>query len=341
MSAVKKTATPKNNGGEESSVGAMMDAAAERLPQYKSYIVMAKPHVITVVNFMDACYPYLVKAWEFCLLMWKKLEPYNPQQFFPFIFGLILCFFGGSYLTLVAAAEAVRMTTWDSMVKSAKIIHTNYQQAKVASAKDDEVDADGDGIADVKQISKQDLVSRKVYLVMKSVNPDQASEALALIWGSMLSIIATLRVQFAQAVTLGVSIGGMLHQNFAQTIEPKMDALLPAELKKWSPTIVRYAFRSVGVTFAWFMQRIISGFHSAVRGGNMCVLNGIRLLKVFKYLGEDFPEEGPKVSAMSWAIAMLGFYWQLSNGFSLPFPLNILFFPVTIVEYTLEYWVGM
>jgi len=267
MSAVKK----QTKTSEEGTVAAMMDAAAERLPKYASYIQKAKPHVVTVCNLLDALYPYLVQAWDMCQLVWKKMEPYNPQQFFPFIFGLILCFFGGSYLTLVAAVEAVRMTTWDSMVKSAKVIHQNYETAKEASAKDDLEDKDGDGIADVKQISKQELVHRKVYLIMKSVNPDQASEALALIWGSMLSIIATLRVQFAQAVTLGVSIGGMLHQNFAKMIEPKLDEILPAELKKWSPTIIRYFFRSIGVTFAWFMQRIISGFHSAIRGGNLCV----------------------------------------------------------------------
>eukprot|EP01084_Bolivina_argentea_P133912 236310_1 len=132
MSAVKKPTTKKES---DSTVGALLDQAAERMPAYANYINKAKPHVVTVCNFLDAMYPYLVKAYDFCLQLWAKLEPYNPQQFFPFIFGLVLCFFGGSYLTLVAAVEAVRMTTWDNMVKSAKVIHTNYQAAKEASAK--------------------------------------------------------------------------------------------------------------------------------------------------------------------------------------------------------------
>ena len=340
MSAVKKQAQSKKVE-EESAVGAMMDSACDRLPKYATYIKQAKPHVIMVCNGLDAMYPYVVKAWEFLLMVWKKMEPYDPQQFFPFAFGLILCFFGGSYVTLVAAVEAVRMTTWERMVEATKVIWSNYVVARDASAKDDLVDDDNDGIADVKQITKQELVHRKVYLVMKAVNPDQASEALSLIWASMMAVVATLRVQFAQAVTLGVSIGSMLHTNFANKVEPALTEVLPVELQKWAPTMTRYLFRSVGVTFAWFLQRIISGFHSAARGGNLAVVNGIRLAKKHKYLAADFPEEGTKVSAMSWGLAMVGFYWQVSNGFSLPFPLNLLFFPVTIMEWMLEYWVGL
>ena len=39
-------------------------------------------------------------------------------------------------------------------------------------------------------------------------------------------------------------------------------------------------------------------------------------------------------------LALVGFYWQLSNGFSLPFPLNFFLLPVTVLESVLGYFVA-
>ncbi len=318
-----------------------MDQAAERLPKYADYIKAAKPYVVKAADAADAAWPHAVKAFEKCQELWKKLEPYDPEQFFPLLFGLILCFFGGSYLTLIAAVEAVRLTVWEKLSKAVKDMYQNYCVALEASQKDDMVDDNGDGVPDVQQISKKDLITRKVYVVAKAVNPEKMSEALGLLWGAVLSVIATLRIQFAQAITLGCSLGTMLHTNFDKNLQPVITQALPTELQKWAPVLSRYTFRSIGVTFAWFMQRIISGFHCAIRGGNMFVTNAVKLAKKHNYLPADFEEESPKVTAAATAVALLGFYWQFSNGFALPFPLNVLLLPVTIAEWILEYWVGL
>lgn len=49
---------------------------------------------------------------------------------------------------------------------------------KEASDKDDLIDDNNDGIADVLQINKRELATRKVKLAIKSCNPDVISEAL-------------------------------------------------------------------------------------------------------------------------------------------------------------------
>ena len=45
---------------------------------------------------------------------------------------------------------------------------------------------------------------------------------------------------------------------------------LPADQKKWAEPIISYACRSTAISIAWMIQRVISAFHSAMRGGIMC-----------------------------------------------------------------------
>ncbi len=40
---------------------------------------------------------------------------------------------------------------------------------------------------------------------------------------------------------------------------------------------------------------------------------------------------------IQWSIALIGFYFQFSSGFSLSFPLNVLLLPFTILEYMITW----
>jgi hypothetical protein len=73
----------------------------------------------------------------------------------PAIAGFVLVFFGGNFFTLAAAVEAYRMIGFDETKTALVALHKSYKVAMEASKKDDEVDDDGDGIADVKQISSK------------------------------------------------------------------------------------------------------------------------------------------------------------------------------------------
>ena len=55
------------------------------------------------------------------------------------------------------------------------------------SKKDDKVDADGDGVADTKQIDGKELVKRKVKLVLTKMDPEKVNTAIASIYKGMLS----------------------------------------------------------------------------------------------------------------------------------------------------------
>jgi hypothetical protein len=69
-----------------------------------------------------------------------------------------------------------------------------------------------DGIADVDELSRKDLFSRKFKLLLRTTNPDVLYSALTALWVQFLGICVTLRVQFAQTVTLGVAIGEAIEQ---------------------------------------------------------------------------------------------------------------------------------
>ena len=49
--------------------------------------------------------------------LWDKIQPYQPKLLFPAFFGLIICFFGGDFLTLIAAIEAYKMCGWTYIIE--------------------------------------------------------------------------------------------------------------------------------------------------------------------------------------------------------------------------------
>lgn len=325
---------------DDSMVAVMFDEAAVRVPQYATYIKTAKPYFVAAGDAADKAWPYAVKLWDASWLLWEKLQPYGPEQFFPLIFGIVLCFFGGSYVTLIAAMEAIRLTVWDQLRDSVKVLYSNYCKARDVSAKDDQVDADGNGVADVREITKRNLLTRKVHLVLKTIDPEQTSQALGLAWGAVMAVVATLKVKFAQSVTLGSSLGSMLHKRVDETLTPALADVLPAELKKWAPVTCRIGCNLFGVMVAWFLNRVISGFHSAIRGGHLVVTNLILLGQKHGYAADIEPTSS-KATALAFLVAGMGFYWQLSNAFGLPFPLNVLFLPLSILEWFIEFAVGV
>ena len=59
------------------------------------------------------------------------------------MYSLIMCFFGGSYLTLIAAVEAYKMVGYESSLKCITTLIEDFKKVVEANKKDDSVDADG------------------------------------------------------------------------------------------------------------------------------------------------------------------------------------------------------
>lgn len=327
-------------GGKQrtSLIQGFIEEAGNRLPQYKKQIDAVGPVLVKIADAVDASYPYCVQGYKKGVQLWELAQPYNPQRFFPLLLGFSMCFFGGSFVTLIAAVEAVRLSVWERLWAGLQVLYKNYTIAEEQSKKDDEVDADGNGVADVLEISDRELLTRKLYVFARSVDPQQVSDASLSIWSAVLAVIATLRVHFAQAITLGTSLGEMAQNHLAPVTQPLLQQALPQELQKWVPVANGFLFKFTGVIAAWFLSRIISGFHAAVRGASLLVTHALILAK--EHGVDTFDPQSTKATALSMFVAFLGFYWQLSNGFSIPFPLNFLLLPLTFSEWLLSFLVS-
>ena len=328
----------------ETMVKGGLDSIAKLAPtEYAEYVTKLKPVVEPVFDVLYAILPYFALAGTKMNVAWEMAQPYHPEELGTALLGLLMVFFGGTYLTTIAAFEAFRQCGWERTERHLRILFQNYAKAKIAFAKDDEEDADGDGVPDVLQISSNELYRRKALLIAKSVEPDDVSNAMAGIWSGVFGVVCVLRIQFAAAVTLGAAIGDVLHKGVHQYLQPTLSDMVPQEhnyLKKWVPTVVKYLCRSFAVTIAWLLQRVISAFHSAIRGSEMAIKGITLYLKRHGHI-QAVPVEGSQLwFVLNICLAFVGFMWQIRSGFALSFPWNLLFFPITIVEWILVNIVG-
>merc|ERR1711971_103589 len=127
---------------------------------------------------------------------------------------------------------------------------------------------------------------------------------------------------------------------------PLIWALGP-DLKHWVNTIIDSTVKIFCILFAWYLQAFISAFYSGLRGGKMFATGAFELMKEQGILQKmpDFlvPDKQPfnpdttYVDEMiAYPLAAVGFYVQVHYNFALPFPVNIVFLPLTFVEYALE-----
>jgi len=172
------------------------------------------------------------------------------------------------------------------------------------------------------------------------MNPERASAALSGIYMGFLAVVAVLRVEFAQTVALGATIGSIFERGASHLLESVLKSAIPKDFHKWIPVLISYGCRIIGVSIAWTVQRYISAFYSAIRGAQMCVKGGLDYLKKEGHT-VPFDETSIIAAAGIAALAFLGFWWQVGTGFSIPFPLNVLLLPLSLLEYFLTWWVAV
>ena len=184
-------------------------------------------------------------------------------------------------------------------------------------------------------------------------------------------MIATLKLQFAKTITLGSSISKGLETHLQPLLLPTMKSLLPRRHRKWAQLALSLSFKSIAISIAWSIRRVISCYHSAIRGGLLCSKNILLYLRCMGYLSDNnnksssssdadassrssgggvgdskHDDDGSKNAiglnallqiefVLGYLLALCGIVFQLSFGFSLPFPLNVILFPITIIEYIL------
>jgi len=241
-------------------------------------------------------------------------------------------------MATIACVEAFRISGWDRVKNGFTLLWEDYKVFKKVSDEDDTRDDDNDGIPDVQQVSSQQLITRKLKIFLMNCSPQKLQEALSGIYTGLVSVLATLRLQFARTITLGSTIGEVIAPPAIKYGHPIIAAVIPADYHKWIDVVLTYIARSIGVSIAWTLNRIVATVHSAMRGSQIFCEAFARWTakRGFTMLSRGYWDE-----IFVAACAVLGFYVQIKSWFSLPWLLYLPLFPVVFMERILQYLIGL
>lgn len=300
----------------------------------------AGPILTATGAVFDAVQPLVIKLCAFITQVRAAMRERNLDQFLPALLGLVLAFFGGEYVLTIATVEAFRLGGWDKTKTCLGILYTSYQTALKASREDDQRDDNNDGVADVKQISKKELASRKMLLCLEVCDPMEVTGALNGLTAACCAVLATLRIQFARIVTLGLSISQFLNAHAERHMRAPLQQVVPPKYHKWIGPGVSYACKSLGISLAWIAGRFLAAIQSGLRGGQLFTRCLFTYLRRTGHMTTDVDEKDPLFIGVSVVVACAGIWWQVKNFFRIPFPFNIVLFPLSLLESTLSFLVG-
>jgi len=259
-----------------------------------------------------------------------------PYHLVMAVFGLILCFFGGTFPMTIAAYEAFHTCGWENTQACIRDLQESFAKIKKEDDADNLKDENHDGIADVDEIGNEELVKRKTALWMRAADPDKISSATMSLYTACLAVLAALKVQFAKTVALGIAIGNAIRPIAAKFVAPALAQALPEAYHHWINTIINATCKTIAVLIAYKVQQIISAFHSGIRGGLFFARQAIKFTNSHGWTQID-EEKTYLDEGIGWFMAFLGIYVQLSHNFGLPFPINLLLLPFSVLEYVI-YW---
>lgn len=286
-------------------------------------ITVALPHILFCCS----------KAWAF-----YKALPKNAVKFWS---GFIFCFFGGLYPVAFAAVQAAEHGGRAKVVESLTALAEEATVILEHSKKDDKLDEDKDGVEDVKQIDGTKFAMRKFNLVVTKMNPKKVDAAIATLYRVWLSVVAVLMVQFARTISLALSISDFIKTPVDRFITPTIVMATPTAYERWVPVVLGWAIKSFAMSIAWTIQAVISAVASALTGGKMMAEAFFQFCVKQKWdMGGMIPADPSKSyldEALMYVFAVLGIYFQFRMHFDMPFPFNLILWPLELFEYYLKW----
>lgn len=305
----------------------ILDELSKRAPaKIAPYVKKMAPHAAVMIVHILAAMPYVLKA---CIAVHQFIKSL-PEKVIYAGLGFAVCFFGGIFPATIAAVEAWNLCGGQDAINCVKLLYKEALKVQEAHEEDEKKDDDGNGIPDVKEGTAKQQVVRKISIAAQAVDPELVSRSMVGIYTGWIGVIAILKIKFAKTVTLGERIGEQVYR-VACRAEPALLEVVQEEHRKWVPLGVRWACKMSAMIVAWWIQRVISAFHSAIRGGHLFgkyLVEYLHEKEMIKFNHEDtYVDE-----AVGWALAAAGLLFQFSMGFHLTFPLNLLLWPMQLVE---------
>lgn len=268
------------------------------------------------LNAFKPCLAGAAVCCEVCLPIYGQIAYYIakfcaslPTDVFGVVWGLCLVFFGGFYPLTMAAFEAARQCGGSDTYEALHDIAVQLSKYKKMSAKDDLIDADHNGVADVEEITGVQLAKRKHGVLLKATDPQVLDKAFKGVYTAWIAVLAVLKIQFAQMIALGTAIGGFAAQLLRVPATQVMVHVMDKDSHKWIPTYISYTCKGIAVIIAYHVQKIITAFYSATRGGLMVFRCLFAILDRCGVVHVD-PNETYLDEVFGWTLAAVGFYFQ-------------------------------
>jgi len=191
---------------------------------------MAKPVFDAIVYAI----PIIIKYYHMLRVMIEQL----PSTAFNALVGFIFCFFGGLYPVLFAAVQAAEHSGRKAVMDSVSVLSQEVMKIIEESKKDDQIDYDKDGKADVGQMETKEFVQRKLLLVLSKMDPNKIDTAISSIYKVWLAVAAVLTIEFAQTIALALSIADFIKQPVNRYLTPLVQKIIPDKYDKWVPVVL-------------------------------------------------------------------------------------------------------
>ena len=264
-------------------------------------------------------------------------------------------------LLLAAMVGAGRLALWDAEavakaeVKLAALAVEALAEATALTARAEAAEADA---AEARAQVAEALPRMKAALDKQLAQPylepaqlplrsgERTLRAYSYVWAALLAVLATLRLEFAASTAIALGIVDMVKFPAVRIATPGILALLGPTLKHWCNPLIEFTLAFIGIVVAWYAKATIAAFYAAVRGGRLFAqgffglivdqaAKGIQICPGL--VGKDFdPNESVLDEIVGFIIAAQGFMFQLTQGFVLPFPFNVLLLPLSAVEWILR-----
>lgn len=286
---------------------------------------------------VDIVGKYVIIAYNKSLQFYKLLAPYHPNLLLNLFIGLSMILFGGHFMLLLAVIEAYRMCGWTETKQHFITLYQNYVNLKSVLDKDNAVDDNKDGVADVLQISESELLTRRLKLFMQSCNPNELAGTMGSIYAGFIAMLATVKLQFARTISLGVSLGEAVSKPVTEYVTPYAQNYVPQQYHQWIGGAISYAFKLVAMWLAMYQQRVISAFNAAVRGASLftSTLSQYATIYGYAHLADE-----QKMKYLGYVLVSYGVYSQVTSAFRLGLVFGFLLSPVVAVESIINYFVA-
>jgi len=169
------------------------------------------------------------------------------------------------------------------------------------------------------------------------VDPNQVSSSVVGLVSGALSVLATLTVTVAQAITIGSSLGDTLYSLVEYYIKPVIEQAVPRAFQKWVLPLVVYAFKLVGIIVAYVFARWVMTLTICTKGGELMLVGLQAAAQRNRY-----PLSEEKLSTLGqllFLFSIIGVLKQAIFGYSLPAIIRLFLFPFIAFEWALATFV--